>query len=488
MIGRVLIVAFFLAATPLLLAQTTRPTSLPTDQRIPRSQLDSIYRTELGRLYNSADSEKLYRAQELIERYFVEPPARKDIVRSLELLSLNPGIIGRMTRIRMAWPQLATGIYYINEKMGPHDVRYYLGIPRGYDRAKPWPLVIKLPSADVFVTDPRPDAIQVTHIYSEWMTDELKRHPDAVLIMPLLNLDELWGPSYTGTNSVIQPMLHAANHLNIDPARVYIVGHGMSADAAWNLSLHYMTYFAAFNALAGGAAQDWQRLRLMNLRNVLPVVWHDADDETMNVGGIRQLVGTLRTQKIDVEYQETRNVGHFPTDEIAEQGYQKMRGRVRSLYPKQVSLQSNRPDTMCNRNDWVQVYQPISEVSERKIYFSQGKGSMTLLAPAWMIDATVSNNTIAISTRNVASIRFYLNDQMVELSRPVSVVQNRRTLFQAILKPDIGEMLKDQLFLGRGWRYCSAIIDVDFAVPARPAPTTTSTTRPRSAAPDDAVP
>ena len=89
--------------------------------------------------------------------------------------------------------------------------------------------------------------------------------------MPLLNLDELYGPSYAGTNSVIQPMLHAAGQANIDPARVYLVGHALSAIAAWNLALNYPTYFAGFESLAGGAGNDWQRLRLTNLHNVLPV-------------------------------------------------------------------------------------------------------------------------------------------------------------------------------------------------------------------------
>ena len=107
-------------------------------------------------------------------------------------------------------------------------------------------------------------------IYTAWINDELKAHPDAAVLMPLLNLDELWGPSYAGMNSVIQPMLHVAGRVNMDPARVYLIGHGMSGHAAWNLGLHYTTYFAAINPLAGSAKADWQRLRLMNLRNTLP--------------------------------------------------------------------------------------------------------------------------------------------------------------------------------------------------------------------------
>ena len=186
----------------------------------------------------------------------------------------------------MYWPELDGGaVYYVNEPFGPHIVRYFFGVPKTYDRTKPWPLVIKLPTANAFLPEPPaqpPDADEVVKIYTGWIKEELAHHPDAVVLMPLLNLDELYGPSYAGMNSVIQPMLHVAERVNIDPARVYMVGHSMAGHAVWNLALNYPTYFAAVNPLAGAASQDWQRLRLINLRNTLPVVWHDADDQVLN--------------------------------------------------------------------------------------------------------------------------------------------------------------------------------------------------------------
>jgi hypothetical protein len=39
-------------------------------------------------------------------------------------------------------------------------------------------------------------------------------------------------------------------------------------------------------------------------------------------------------------------------------------------------------------------------------------------------------------------------------------------------------MLKDQLFLGRGWRYYTAVIDLDLAPPPATQPTTGPTSRP----------
>lgn len=455
---------FLLAAafTPLTADAQRGPASLPTNQAMPRAALDQIYRRELGELYKPSDSDELFQANQLIEQYFAVPAARKTVLKALEATGLPPGIVGRLTRVRMDWPDLAPGVYYINERLGPHDVRYFLGVPKGYDRTKPWPLVIKLPTADAFVTDPPPDPVQAAAIYSGWVTDELQHHGDSIVIMPLLNLDDLWGPSYNGMNNVIQPMLHAANRCNIDPARVYIVGHAMSAHATWTLALHYTTYLAAFNALAGSASADWQRTRLMNLRNVLPVVWHDFNDESINVQSARQLVQPLRGMKIAVDYLETRNVGHVPTEAIAEERYQKMRARTRDLYPKQVSLQSNRPDTMFNRNDWIQVYQPLNPGEEKRLLF-RGGGFMMVYPTAYSIDATISGNTINVTAKNVGSVRFYLNDQMVDLKQPVIVNFNRVPRFEGLVQLSIEEMLKDQLFLGRGWRYYIGVIDIDFS-------------------------
>jgi hypothetical protein len=295
--------------------------------------------------------------------------------------------------------------------------------------------------------------------------------------MPLLNLDELWGPSYNGMNAAIQPMLHAMGRANIDPARVYLIGHSLAAVAAWNLVLNYPTYFAAFESLAGGAGNDWQRLRLTNLHNVLPVVWHDADDTVIKVDQSRQLVNVLRRLKVDVDYNETKKIGHTPSDAIADSEYSKLRTCTRELYPRQIFLQSNRPETNFNRIDWLQVYQPMQAGDEKRLLFRRGTGHMIVKSNAWSAQATLSrdNNRIDIATDNVAVLRVYVNDQIIDFSRSFSVFVNKKGKFEGFIKPSIGEMLKDQLVLGRGWRYFTGVIDIDLTAGA--AATTRPTTR-----------
>ncbi len=297
---------------------------------LPPDVLAGLYRTELGNRFNAVELPRLNAAHQLLERYFVSSSSeeRSDIARQIDAVGLDRSVVGRIARLD-DWAALTPGVYYINEKSGPREIRYFLGIPKSYDVTKAWPLVVKLPAANAFLTSPPPDAQQVSDIYSQWVTDELSAHPDAIVLMPLLNLDELYGPGPVGMNLVMQPIFDAVGRTNIDPARVYLIGHSMAAHAVWNLAIHYPTYFAAINPMAGSMHDAWQRFRLGNLRNILCVVWHDTSDTEVKVIESQEIVRYLRHLQYDVDYSETQNVGHAPPASIVEEEYRKLRSRTR---------------------------------------------------------------------------------------------------------------------------------------------------------------
>jgi len=451
------------------------------EQPIPKQVLDAMDRKELGNLYTPAVAGKLYDAHVLMEKYFAAQQAkdRKAIVAQIKATGIDANILGRLVRIRLYWPELEAGVYYVNERIGPHDVIYFFGVPKGYDRTKAWPMVIKLPGTYAFEVNPPPTAQQVQEWYTGWIQDEMRAHPDAVVMMPLLNISEIWGPSYKGVNSVIQPMLHIGGRANIDPARVYLMGQAMSAHATWNLALHFPTYFAAINPMAGGARLPFQRLRMIGMGNIRAVVWHDAEDQNVKVESSRELVALLKQLKYDVDYEETKGVGHAPDDGLAARLYGKMRAKTRELYPKRVGLASNRPDTLLNRNDWVQVYQMMAPGKEKKARIAYGTGTIMLQENSYSITATMTGpNKIEFTCKNMESLRFHVNDQMVDFSKPVTVTMYGRPKFSGMVQPSVEEMLADQLFLGRGWRYYTGVIDIDFGT-AQPEtrPTTQPTTR-----------
>jgi hypothetical protein len=175
-------------------------------------------------------------------------------------------------------------------------------------------------------------------------------------------------------------------------------------------------------------------------------------------------------------FEQTKTGEHAPGPEIAEKCYKAMRARQRTLYPQQVNLRSTRPDPTFNRVDWVQVYQPLSAGLEKPLFLNHGSGKIILSENALSVQAAFTTpNKIEAKTDNVQTLRFYLNDQMVDLGKPVTVVINGKTRFEGMVEANLDAMLKDQLFLGRGWRYFTAVLDIDLAPSATTKPTTRRT-------------
>ena len=114
-----------------------------------------------------------------------------------------------------------------------------------------------------------------------------------------------------------------------------------------------------------------------------------------------------------------------------------------------------------------------------ELLFRRGSGFMLVYPNSWKLEATRDKNRIDATTINVDVMRFYLNDQMVDLTKPVTINVNKRGRFEGIVKPSVEEMLNDQLFLGRGWRYYTAVVNIDSS--AGSAPSTRPTTRPTTA-------
>src|SRR4051794_11337702 len=112
-------VAFLIGTAAI--AQTISPTTVSTKPvAMSRDVLLKIYQNDLGPKFDPAHADGLMKAHALIEDYFAKPTERKAITQQLESTNIDPNLLGRLARIRMNWPPLAGGVYYINERFGPY--------------------------------------------------------------------------------------------------------------------------------------------------------------------------------------------------------------------------------------------------------------------------------------------------------------------------------------------------------------------------------
>jgi poly(3-hydroxybutyrate) depolymerase len=105
---------------------------------------------------------------------------------------------------------------------------------------------------------------------------------------------------------VMQVIARMRQHYNIDPARIYLMGHSMGAIGTWFLAAKYPDVWAALGPIAGtGNPQSVERMR-----HIPQFVVHGDADPTVPVAGSRNMVTAMRSLGVDHVYVEVPGGNH----------------------------------------------------------------------------------------------------------------------------------------------------------------------------------
>ena len=95
-------------------------------------------------------------------------------------------------------------------------------------------------------------------------------------------------------------------HYNVDPARIYLIGHSMGAIGTWHLAAKYPEIWAAVGPFSGtGSAESVGRMM-----GIPQIVVHGDADPTVNVSGSRAMVAEMKRLGTEVVYIEVPGGNH----------------------------------------------------------------------------------------------------------------------------------------------------------------------------------
>jgi len=95
-------------------------------------------------------------------------------------------------------------------------------------------------------------------------------------------------------------------HYNVDPARIYLIGHSMGAIGTWHLAAKYPEIWAAVGPFSGtGSAESVGRMK-----GIPQIVVHGDADPTVNVSGSRAMVAEMKRLGTEVDYIEVAGGNH----------------------------------------------------------------------------------------------------------------------------------------------------------------------------------
>ena len=307
--------------------------------------------------------------------------------------------------------------------------RYGLYVPPDYGPEKAYGLVICLHGAG-FSGDSYLERWQAR------LTDKY------ILACPTLTHGHWW--TRTAEMLVMATIRTVSKQYHIDSDRIFLTGMSNGGIGAYLIGAHHAPCFAAVVPMASGLDKVLMPL-LQNFRHTPLYIIHGKQDQVMPVQLSRSIVDILTELKYTFVYREHDREhpmagGHFfPREELHEL-VSWLNQQHLDRYPKSLTVVEDATHLL--RFAWARIdaTDRIASFSESLIDQQDEAVKRRLYA---RIEGEIQDNRIEVQAQRVRRYTLFLNEQLVDLARPITVVTNGKISFEGALAPSVRTLLHE---------------------------------------------
>ncbi|MGH7259059.1 MAG: hypothetical protein ACREI9_00065 [Nitrospiraceae bacterium] len=315
-------------------------------------------------------------------------------------------------------------------RVGDRTHHFGLHVPESYLPSKDYALVVCLHGAG-FTGD----------AYLErWQT---RLGEDYILACPTLVSGTWW--TRDAEKLVIATIRLVETKYRIDPDRIFLTGMSNGGIGAYLIGVHHAPRFAGIAPMAGGL-DDVLLPLLENLRHTPAYLIHGARDQVMPVQLSRTIVGELQRLGIPHVYREHTRVhpqagGHFfPREEVPDLVAWFDRTR-RTPVPARVIVVRDASHLVAF--SWVRI-DATDRIASFTDQLTDNRDDALVNRLYARVDARLAApNRIEVQTQRVRRYTLFLNDALVDFSKPVTVVTNGRISYAGPVTSGVEALLRD---------------------------------------------
>ncbi len=243
---------------------------------------------------------------------------------------------------------------------------------------------------------------------------------------------------------VLETIRDVTRRYHIDPDRVFLTGMSNGGIGAWLIGMHHAPLFAGIAPMASGL-DDVLMPFLANLRSTPIYVIHGAQDQVMPVHLSRSIAKELDRLGYPYVYREHEREhpiagGHyFPKEELPDlvDWFDHQR---REPLPSRVTLV--RDASHFQPFNWVRLdsTDPIAAFSDDLVDKRDERIKHRVYA---RLDVSIAgSNRIEVKAGHVQRYSLFLNQQMIDISKPLTVMTNGRLSFEGTVTPSVETLLR----------------------------------------------
>ncbi|MBH0201044.1 MAG: hypothetical protein HP496_01765 [Nitrospira sp.] len=243
---------------------------------------------------------------------------------------------------------------------------------------------------------------------------------------------------------VLETIRQAGQRYHVDPDRVFLTGMSNGGIGAWLIGMHHAPLFAGLAPMASGLDAVLMPF-LANLQHTPVYMIHGTKDQVMPVDlsrSISQELDVLGYPHVYREHQREHPMagGHyFPREELPDlvDWFNRQRRE-----PLPTSLTLVRDGSHFHPFNWVRLdsTDPIAAFSDDLVDKRDERIKRRVYA---RLDASiVGNNRIEVKAEHIQRYSLFLNEQLIDFSKPLTVVTNGRLSFEGTVTPSVETLLR----------------------------------------------
>ena len=310
------------------------------------------------------------------------------------------------------------------------DAEYALYVPASYTPEQSYPFILCLHGA----------GFNGEAYLDRWMPRLGEKY---ILACPSVTMGSWW--TRYGEELVLNVLHEVQEQYHIDPNRIFLTGMSNGGIGTWIIGMHYADRFAGIAPMASGI-DDVLFPFVENLAHTPVYVIHGVEDQVMPVQLSRDLVKEMERRGIPYHYQEhtwthPHAGGHFFPKQALPDLMAWFDGQQREPLPRSISLV--RDATHLAPFSWVRIdmTEQIAAFTENLIDSRDEFITGGIFAK---LHAEITTpNTIVVSTNRIRRYSVFLNQDLVDFSKPVIVETNGTISFEGMVEPRIDTLLQE---------------------------------------------